>query len=158
MKTTLGLIANRGSSGSDYKNLIQLKLFRSDGPGLKVPHRCAGTAQGQPRSPWARRRSVLRCTQHASMASYGQPSEPTIRPSNACPHSTVLALVLPRAIHSLPPSKLLLEATTKGSANRSESVPVGWLRPLQPPNYNKIVSKPYFSGPGNRFNPKISTR
>ena len=135
MKTTLGLIANRGSSGSDYKNLIQLKLFRSDGPGLKVPRRCAGTAQGQPRSPWARRRSVLRCTQHASMASYGQPSEPTIRPSNACPHS-----------------KLLLEATTKGSANRSESVPVGWLRSLQPSNYNKIVSKPYFSGPGNRFN------
>ena len=121
MKTTLGLINNHGSSGSDYKNLIQLKLFRSDGPGLK--------------------------------ASYGQPSEPTIRPSNACPHSTVLALVLPRAIHSLPPSKLLLEATTKGSANRSESVPVGWLRPLQPPNCNKIVSKPYFSGPGNRFNP-----
>ena len=150
MKTTLGLIANRGSSGSDYKNLIQLKLFRSDDPGLKVPRRCAGTAQGQPRSPWARRRSLVSTL---IWRRNGQPSEPTIRPPSACPHSTVLALVLPRAIHSLPPSKLLLEATTRGSANRSESVPVGWLRPLQPPNYNKIVSKPYFSGPGNRFNP-----
>ena len=36
MKTMLGLINNHGSSGSDYKNLIQLKLFRSDGPGQTI--------------------------------------------------------------------------------------------------------------------------